>query len=79
MEQLNQLQFKQSVLQMVTNVPAGFVSMQVFTTAGTATYTKTKWYLTLIKVTVTGGGASGAGGETLMMIMVVEEVQWHIN
>ena len=40
----------------LTNVPAGFVSMQVFTTAGSATYTKPSG-ISLIKVTVTGGGA----------------------
>ena len=45
----------------LTGLESGFTSMQVFTTAGSATYTKPSG-ITLIKVTVTAGGASGAGG-----------------
>jgi len=43
----------------LTAVPAGFASMQVFTSSGT--YTKPSG-IKKIKVTATGGGASGSGG-----------------
>ena len=45
----------------LTNVGGGLQSVQVFTTVGTATYTKPSG-ITKVRIYCTGGGAGGCGG-----------------